>query len=279
MAHILVQSAHLFISLLVLAVIIGACEALWPAVPRHLESWLRPQFGLDLCYWFFNPIVTRAVAGFCAAMVVFSLVGLSGVSLEQLKIAGFGPVSRQPMWLIVPEMLLAGDFIGYWIHRAFHGLPDLWDLHAVHHSSEELDWLSAVRVHPLNDVISKTLRVVPFVFLGFPLTAIAAYVPLLTFLAIFVHANVPWRFGPLGYVIASPAFHRWHHTSAAEGLNRNFAGLFPVIDMLFGTFYLPPHQPLQFGVKEQMPRGFFGQLVYPFRPDRQNVTAAPAVEQ
>lgn len=274
MAHIFVQPVHLLVSLLVLAVLIGAVEALWPSVPRRSRSLLRPQFGVDLCYWFFNPIVTKTVTGFCAAMVVFSLVALGGLNLDQLKTAGFGPVARQPMWLIAVEMLFLGDLIGYWTHRAFHALPDLWDVHSVHHSSEELDWLSAVRVHPLNDVISKTLRVVPFVFLGFPLTAVAAYVPLLTLLAIFIHANVPWRFGPLGYVIASPVFHRWHHTSADEGLNRNFAGLFPVIDMMFGTFYMPAHQPTRFGVREHMPASFVRQLLYPFKPDRENVTMA-----
>ena len=126
MPHPLAQPIHLLIAFAVLAVIIGAIERLWPAVPRTSRSLVRAQFGLDLCYWFFNPIVTKAITGFCAAMVVFFLVGLSGIGLDQLRTSGFGPVARQPMWLIVLEMLLLGDFIGYWTHRAFHILPDLW---------------------------------------------------------------------------------------------------------------------------------------------------------
>jgi len=271
------QIIGLVIGFIVLTVTFGLVERLWPAVERRSRSLLRDQFGLDLCYWFFNPIVTKVVSTFCAVMVIFFLVGLTGIDFEQLKVEGFGPVAQQPTWLIAIEMLFLGDFIAYWTHRAFHVFPDLWDLHAIHHSSEELDWLSAVRVHPLNDVISKTLRVVPFVFLGFPLTAIAAYVPILTLLAIFIHANVPWRFGPLRYVIASPVFHRWHHTSADEGLNRNFAGLFPVIDYVFGTLYMPAHQPVRFGVKERIAPNFFKQLIYPFKPDRERVTFRPAV--
>jgi sterol desaturase/sphingolipid hydroxylase (fatty acid hydroxylase superfamily) len=94
-----------------------------------------------------------------------------------------------------------------------------------------------------------------------------AYVPSLTLYAIFLHANVPWSFGRLKYVIASPIFHRWHHTSEREGLNKNFAGLFSAFDCLFGTFYAPDgKQPVEFGVSdERIPSTLWGQLIYPFR--------------
>lgn len=263
---------NLLVVLVVLLVAFGLVERLWPAVPK-LAAIRRPGFLLDLVYWFFNPMVTRAVTGFCAAMVVFSLIRVSDMDIDQLRLHGFGPVAHQPGWLIVFEMLLLGDLIGYWSHRAFHYCTDLWDIHAIHHSSVQLDWLSSVRVHPLNDIISKTIRVVPFVFLGFPLTAVVAYLPMLTIFAIFIHANVPWRFGLLRFVIASPAFHRWHHTSADEGLNCNFAGLFPFLDLAFGTFYMPDRQPTRFGVDERISVNFFEQLVYPFRPDRRDAAS------
>ncbi|HET8578957.1 MAG TPA: sterol desaturase family protein, partial [Methylomirabilota bacterium] len=88
-----------------------------------------------------------------------------------------------------------------------------------------------------------------------------------TFYAILLHANVPWTLGPLRYAIASPAFHRWHHTSEAEGRDKNFAGLFPLWDLLFGTFYMPRgRQPMQFGVAgDPVPEGLWAQLCYPFR--------------
>ena len=76
-----------------------------------------------------------------------------------------------------------------------------------------------------------------------------------------------WAFGPFRYVLASPAFHRWHHTSEEEGLDRNFAGLFPWIDLLFGTFYMPEgRRPERFGLAhEDVPEGLLAQLAYPFR--------------
>src|SRR5262249_30149291 len=117
------------------------------------------------------------------------------------------------------------------------------------------------------DVVARVAQAIPILLLGLPPTILAAYVPFLTFWAIFIHANVPWSLGPLRYVIASPAFHRWHHTSEEEGLDKNFAGLFPFLDALFGTLHLPAgQQPQRFGLLgEEVPEGLLGQLLYPFR--------------
>ena len=107
----------------------------------------------------------------------------------------------------------------------------------------------------------------PLLLLGFSPAALAAYLPFLTLYAIMLHANVDWSFGPLRNVIASPAYHRWHHSAEEQALDKNFSGLFPVMDILFGTYYLPRGlKPQRFGVVgEAPPHGFFGQLVYPFR--------------
>jgi sterol desaturase/sphingolipid hydroxylase (fatty acid hydroxylase superfamily) len=105
------------------------------------------------------------------------------------------------------------------------------------------------------------------ILLGFPPTILAGYVPFLSFYAVLLHANVRWDFGPLRYLVASPAFHHWHHTTEAEGLDTNFAGLFPFVDLLFGTFHLPrDRQPSAYGLlDDDLPRGLLGQLAYPFR--------------
>jgi sterol desaturase/sphingolipid hydroxylase (fatty acid hydroxylase superfamily) len=91
-------------------------------------------------------------------------------------------------------------------------------------------------------------------------------VPFLTLCALLLHANVSWTYGRLRYLIASPTFHRWHHTSEEEGLDKNFAGLFPFIDLAFGTFYMPPgRQPERLGiVNDDVPDGLLAQLAYPF---------------
>ncbi|HEX5369098.1 MAG TPA: hypothetical protein VFY10_06750 [Dehalococcoidia bacterium] len=62
-------------------------------------------------------------------------------------------------------------------------------------------------------------------------------------------------------------YHRWHHSAEREAINKNFSGLFPFVDGLFGTLYFPKgRQPTTFGVADQpVPAGFLPQLVYPFR--------------
>ena len=89
----------------------------------------------------------------------------------------------------------------------------------------------------------------------------------MTLYAILVHANVGWDLGPLRRVIASPRFHRWHHTSQAEGCDKNFSGLLPIWDLLFGSYYMPAARaPSEFGAgDEPVPAGLWRQLAYPFR--------------
>lgn len=152
----------------------------------------------------------------------------------------------------------------------------LWRVHAVHHSSRALDWLASVRLHPLNELITRMVQVLPFYFLGFSPLVLAGVAPFLSLYAILLHANVNWSFGPLRYVIASPLFHRWHHTSEEEGLDKNFAGLLPIWDLLFGTWHMPQGKyPQKFGiVGNDMPESLWGQMMYPFRVNRSPTSAS-----
>jgi sterol desaturase/sphingolipid hydroxylase (fatty acid hydroxylase superfamily) len=257
------------VGFVVLALVFGAIERLFPAKRQPI---VRPGWWTDLAYWVFTPLVTRAVTRVAVIAALVPVLLLAGQGLEPERIArGFGPLSRQPIWLQAIEMIVLGDFIGYWTHRWFHG-GWRWRFHAIHHSSTHLDWLAAVRLHPVNDIIGKLAIALPMVGLGFSPVATAGVVPFLTFYAILLHANVDWSFGPLRLIIASPAFHRWHHTSAAEGLDRNFAGLLPLWDMLFGTFWLPDRKPTVFGVDDPVPAHLTGQLLWPFRRDHGRFT-------
>src|SRR5262249_19046922 len=122
--------------------------------------------------------------------------------------------------------------------RGFHGAR-LWRAHAVHHSSVDLDWLSAVRLYPVNDLVMRIVGALPILLLGFALIGVTAILPILTLLAILVHANLDWDWGPLRWLIALPRFHRWHQTDESKARDKNFAGLLPLWDILFGTYYMP----------------------------------------
>jgi sterol desaturase/sphingolipid hydroxylase (fatty acid hydroxylase superfamily) len=62
-------------------------------------------------------------------------------------------------------------------------------------------------------------------------------------------------------------FHRWHHTAAERGGEKNFASTFPVLDLIFGTYYMPKAElPAAYGVSDKaFPGGFGAQMIYPFR--------------
>jgi sterol desaturase/sphingolipid hydroxylase (fatty acid hydroxylase superfamily) len=263
------------VAYLVLAVVFGILERLAPALPRASESFAstparKQELRTDLAYWVFTPVVTRAVGQAAVIVVVSLLAVIFAHARDKAGIQAFvdrpSILATQPRALQLLELLFAADLIGYLTHRLFHGRR-LWPIHAVHHSAERLTWLSSVRGHPINEVVNKVAVIFPLLLLGFDRTVTLSVAPLLVFYAIFLHANLRWNFGPLRYVIATPVFHRWHHTSEAEGLDKNFAGFFPVIDVLFGTFYMPRgKQPRRFGVPGlDMPPDLLGQLAYPFR--------------
>lgn len=83
----------------------------------------------------------------------------------------------------------------------------------------------------------------------------------------FIHANVRWRFGPLEWLIATPAFHHWHH-SRIEHTNRNYAAMLPPLDRLFGTLHLPAQWPAAYGIEAPLPASLGGQLIEPLRTAR-----------
>src|SRR5262249_34240989 len=155
--------------------------------------------------------------------VIFSILGWP-VTPDALN--GYGPIARQPIWLQLVELLVLADLLGYWIHRWFH-ISRFWRFHAVHHSPRSLDWLSAYRMHPLHDAMSRIVQAMPLILIGFSPKLLITYVPFIVIYVVFLHTNIRWTFGSFKYVLASPTFHRWHHTSEPEGIDRNYATMFP----------------------------------------------------
>ncbi|MGE0686288.1 MAG: sterol desaturase family protein [Dehalococcoidia bacterium] len=259
----------LIVALAVVGLVFAVMEWRWPSV-RGQKRFRKGVFT-DVSWYFFTATLGRLFSGvfiFIVIVVAARILGV-GPSGDQLRglTARETSISRWPLGFQLVVFTLLADFLAYWQHRAFHTFERLWRMHAVHHSSTELDWLSAVRVHPLNDAISSAIVATPLLLLGFSGATLGAYLPLLTVYAIGLHANVSWGYGPLRYVFASPAFHRWHHSNEPEAINKNFAGLLPVWDILFGTLYLPKdRRATSFGVNgDPVPPTFLRQLAYPLR--------------
>jgi sterol desaturase/sphingolipid hydroxylase (fatty acid hydroxylase superfamily) len=257
--------AGISIALAILAVVFAVLQALWPSLPQ--QRTFRPGMLTDLSYFVISPFLTRNLTRLSVVAALIPLAALYGMDVKSFA-AGHGPVGAQSLAMQAIQIVVLSDFLRYWVHRFFHQ-GWWWKVHAVHHSSPTLDWLAAARVHPINDVVPALLTVPPLIAAGYNPAAVGAFLPFLTAYAIMLHANLSWDYGPLRYVVASPAFHRWHHTKQAEGQDKNFAGLFPVWDLLFGTFYMPRgRQPEIFGVDDPVPGNVFGQMLYPFWSSR-----------
>ena len=245
--------------------------------------WRNPGLFTDICYIVVIPFVAPYLR---MSLMVVGAGLLSGVMTAQEITAYFehgrGPLAGLPFWGQVAVYIVASDFLLYWAHRVFHG-AGLWRFHAVHHSAEEIDWTVAYRFHPVNLWLGTFLVTAIMLFLGVSPAVLLFLVPFDTTTAAFVHANLNWTLGPLKYVVATPVFHRWHHTPLAEGGNTNFGSLLSVWDVLFGTFHMPENQlPSHYGIDEpEYPQGFVGQLIRPFRdliapvPPRGAATSPP----
>jgi sterol desaturase/sphingolipid hydroxylase (fatty acid hydroxylase superfamily) len=223
----------------------------------------------DLVYWFFTPLVSPylQVLFFVPPVVLLALIfDWKLDNIHQLFEHRDTYLAQQPLWLQMIESIILGDFIAYWVHRACHQ-SRLWRIHTIHHSPAFVNWMSVYRVHPINDMLIQIPPIIASYLIGLDLVGSIAYGPIFTFYAAFQHSNINWTFGKAGFVLTSPVYHRWHHTLEKEGLNKNFAPLMPVYDLIFGTYYMPKDKfPEHYGiVGETLPENFLKQLVYPFK--------------
>jgi sterol desaturase/sphingolipid hydroxylase (fatty acid hydroxylase superfamily) len=232
------------VALLVLAALFVPLERLWPLRRAPL---FRAGWKTDVAHFFVSHTLHQLALVLAVGLVV-TVVDPFAPSLVQ----------RQPRALQVIEAVLLLELIGYGMHRAFHEVPALWRIHAVHHSSEHLDWLAALRVHPLDQTLTRAVQFFVLTLLGFPLTVVAGASVLLGLWAIFLHANVRLRFGVLERVLATPAFHHWHHARDSRG---NYAGLFPVVDSLFGTNVTRASWPERTGADDMPNEGYCTHLL------------------
>ncbi len=254
---------RLCIWLVLLMIIFVPMERLFA---QHPQKIFRKGFFTDLGYYFLNSLLPKLLLAVPLSILAMSLHYL-------VPGRWYGGVADMPLWLRFASALIVGELGSYWGHRWMHEIPVLWRFHAIHHSAEEMDWLVNTRAHPLDMVFTRLCGLVPVYVLGLaqPTGSTMDWVPFLyalfgTVWSFVIHANVRWRFGPLESCVSSPAFHHWHHTKdGPQYINKNYAAIFPWVDRLFGTFYLPKKQwPTKYGIDTPMASGLVGQLVQPF---------------
>jgi sterol desaturase/sphingolipid hydroxylase (fatty acid hydroxylase superfamily) len=231
--------------------------ALRPGQPVFRRYW-----GVDISYFFINSLLIE---------VLTILTLQPALILFDWARAGWGAAGILPLALQVPLLVLVADLTQYWVHRTFHAVPLLWRFHAIHHSIEEMDWLAGSRLHLVDVIVTRGVTYVPIFVLGFSNAALMVYVFLVAAQATFIHANVRWQFGPVRRILATPAFHHWHHAAEPDAIDKNFAVHTPIWDSLFGTYYLPDRWPSAYGLSGggPVPSGWLRQLLHPLTRSRQ----------
>ena len=177
-----------------------------------------------------------------------------------------GVMSALPAPVQFLAIMLAVDLVEYGVHRAYHSDAFLWRIHAVHHSSRQMDWLASSRLHVLEALFTRTATLAPIFLLGFDQGVVNAYAIFVGFHATLIHANVRWRFGWLEHVFVTPRHHHWHHANHAAAMNTNYAVHFAFIDRMFGSLYLPAGWPGEYGISGEQPgRRYRDHTAFPFR--------------
>ena len=241
-------------------------------IPLEMLFYLRRQrifrsgFLTDVGYYFMNGVVPGLVLS-------LPLAAAGWLAHRMMPRGVTAAYANWPLGLRLLAALAVAEVGLYWGHRWCHEVPMLWRFHAVHHSSTQLDWLVNSRGHPVDFVFTRLCGLLPLYVLGLgnPIEGDPGTIPVLVMLigpawGFFIHANVRWRFGPLEWLIATPAFHHWHHANDSVAvLNKNFAPMWPWIDLVFGSLHLPAdRQPLAYGTDSAIDTRMVGQLVEPF---------------
>ncbi|MCB9235495.1 MAG: sterol desaturase family protein [Bacteroidia bacterium] len=230
-------------------------EKVFPA--RRGQKFFRPHWWADLGFFLGQYL-------FWSGLVLWTLSFL-GIWLDHHLPGGFRhAVASQPFWLQAIEVVILSDFLIYWGHRLQHRVPFLWRFHKVHHSAKHLDWLAAHREHPIDSIYTIGLINLPAFVLGFPLETIAGFIAFRGIWAIYIHSNVRLNLGPLRMLIGAPELHHWHHD--LDRMAGNYANISPLMDIIFGTYKCPDHEPAAFGIHEETPSTYLGQLIEPVWP-------------
>jgi sterol desaturase/sphingolipid hydroxylase (fatty acid hydroxylase superfamily) len=219
----------------------------------------RIEWREDLFYYLVSSMLVQLITFLALAPSTF-VMAKTGNLADARAWVGALP------WLVQFALaMILTDLAQYWFHRLFHRIPFLWGFHAVHHSATSMDWLAGARMHFVEIILLRGVTSLPLLTLGFLPSVLQAYIAMVYIYASLVHANLRGDFNWLGRWLVTPRYHHWHHAIEAEGVDKNFAIHFPLLDRIFGTYYFPNSKwPTGYGVPEAVPKGYLAQLKYPF---------------
>lgn len=206
---------------------------------RAGQRMLRPQFAQDLFWLVFNGhyfgLLLAHLAGYLAPLAAPVLHSAKALNL----------LASQPLALQFLGYFLLKDFLEWCIHNLLHRIPALWEIHKMHHSIVDMDWIGNFRFHWLESVIYQGLTYLPLVLLGVDPTVLLLVAIAGTVIGHLNHSNLDLTYGPLRYLFNSPRMHIWHHaaeTPPGRPAGANFGTSLSIWDWIFRTAYWPTRE-------------------------------------
>lgn len=167
-----------------------------------------------------------------SAVVVFSTTGFYvSILFFLLQFALFSIQPTVASWF---ALFILCDLSYYLLHLLSHKVRFMWASHMLHHSSQRLNFITALR----GPVVYLSFRMVfwiPMVMMGFPPTMIIVTDTLIQIYTVATHTTAIGRLGFLEYIFNTPAHHRLHHACNDEYIDKNFGGILIIWDRMFGT--------------------------------------------
>jgi len=234
-------------------------EKRWPIERDQPRSELLMDVKLVAVTFFMNWLTRPLVA-----VSGVALVNAAGGGIITLPGNGWGHFCGS-----LAIFMVVTDFYSYWSHRLSHAVPALWAMHSFHHSAEALTLITGARHLWLETAVNAAF---------FPVIAVLFKVPAeIVTTSIFLgflpngcaHLNIRLRLGRLTTWVNGPQWHRIHHSVQPEHLNKNFAAVLPLWDLVFGTAWIPDHDEFpETGLVPAERPGVIQGIIWPFRNAR-----------
>jgi sterol desaturase/sphingolipid hydroxylase (fatty acid hydroxylase superfamily) len=226
--------------------------------PEKMETWMPiAAIALAAVSWLLHrhkstphPMTLRETVSNVAIFVVWRFIFFAGGLALQYAI--FSAIAARVPWkigtspAIFPLAILLADFCYYWKHRYEHETSVLWAQHSVHHSSEEFNLSTSLRLPWVGSYLN-WMFFIPALLLGFSAKQIILGHQMVLTYQYLVHTEFVGKLGFLERILNTPSHHRVHHSRNDRYLDKNYGGILIIWDRWFGTF-APEESSIDFGV-------------------------------
>jgi sterol desaturase/sphingolipid hydroxylase (fatty acid hydroxylase superfamily) len=212
-----------------------------------LQRLIKPSKSAQTDIWMYVFLVTGIIVFLYAAMTLGAseFVPYLLNRMPEMNVLAF----TDNAWLKFAIIYLTLNFLEYWAHRFGHEWKWAWAGHKFHHAATEMTMLSAYRNSPIGGILPMLMVSIPAAILGKSgLPPLAGIGTLIIVHNLLNHSNVTWTYGWVGkYIIASPRYHRIHHSTHPDHWDTNYGDQIILWDRLFGTYYKGDVEPLEVG--------------------------------